>query len=209
MQYGTVDQDDWDRRYEAVELLWTAEPNRFLVTEIGGLTPGEALDVGAGEGRNAVWLAEQGWRVTAVDFSSVGMAKARRLAEARRVEVEWVLADLRSYAPETDRYDLVVVLYLHLTEEPRRRVHATVARSLREGGTLLVVGHDRSNLYDGVGGPQDPAVMFTPDDIVSDLSGVGGLSVARAERVHRPVKAHGEERVAIDALVRAVRTEDG
>ena len=94
-----MDAEGWDRRYEGSDLLWTAEPNRFLVAEVAGLEPGRALDVGTGEGRNAVWLAEQGWRVTGVDFSAVGLEKARHLATARGVEVEWVLADLSHYQP--------------------------------------------------------------------------------------------------------------
>ena len=82
------------------ELVWTAEPNRFVVAELQDLAPGRALDVGAGEGRNAVWLASRGWQVTAVDFSAVGLDKGRRLAQDRGVAVDWVLADVRDYQPE-------------------------------------------------------------------------------------------------------------
>ncbi len=194
--------EDWDRRYEDTELVWTATPNRFLVAEVEGLPPGAALDVGCGEGRNAVWLAERGWRVTGVDFSAEGLAKARRLAEARGVDVEWVLADLRSYRPAEAAYDLVVVLYLHLPAHERRAVHAAVARAVRPGGVLLVVGHDVTNLTEGYGGPPDPSILFTPDDLVADLA---GLSIERAERVERVVPTDDGERRAIDALVRAVR----
>lgn len=197
-----MESEDWDHRYEGTGLVWTATPNRFLVAEVDGLAPGAALDVGCGEGRNAVWLAEQGWRVTGVDFSPVGLDKARRLAEARGVDVEWVLADLRSYRPPEDAYDLVVVLYLHLPAADRRAVHAAVARALRPGAVLLVVGHDLTNVTDGYGGPQDASVLFTPDDVAAD---VAELSVERAERVERRVSTEGGERRAIDALVRAAR----
>jgi SAM-dependent methyltransferase len=95
-----MEREDWDRRYRGTELVWTAQPNRFLVQELRGLPPGRALDLGSGEGRNAVWLAEGGWKVTAVDFSPVALDKARRLAQARGVTVDWVLADLRDYEPE-------------------------------------------------------------------------------------------------------------
>ncbi len=197
-----MESEDWDRRYEDSELVWTATPNRFLVSEVEGIEPGGALDVGCGEGRNAVWLAEQGWRVTGVDFSEVGLAKARRLADARGVGVEWVLADLRSYRPAGGTYDLVVVLYLHLPADERRAVHAAAARALRPGGVLLVVGHDLTNLTHGYGGPQDPAILFSPDDVAAD---VAELSIERAERVERVVPTDDGERRAIDALVRAVR----
>ena len=197
-----MEREDWDRRYEGSEPLWPATPNRFLVSEVDGLGPGAALDVGCGEGRNAVWLAERGWQVTGVDFSPVALDKARRLAEARGTSVEWVQADLRSYQPVEGVYDLVVVLYLHLPAAERRRVHAGLARALRGGGVLLVVGHDLTNLTEGYGGPQDASVLFTPDDVASEL---GQLRVERAERVERPVSTDDGERRAIDALVRAVR----
>lgn len=197
-----MEREDWDRRYEGSDLVWTATPNRFLVTELAGLEPGAALDVGCGEGRNAVWLAQQGWRVTGVDFSGVGLDKARRLADARGVGVDWVRADLRSYQPPAGAYDLIVVLYLHLPAGERREVHAALARVLRFGGILLVVGHDVANITHGYGGPQDASILFTPDDIASDLT---ELSIERAERVESVVLTDDGERRAIDALVRAVR----
>ncbi len=197
-----MEYQDWDRRYEGSDLLWTAAPNQFLVTEVDGLHPGTALDVGCGEGRNAVWLAAQGWRVTGVDFSRVGLEKARRLAEARGVDVELVAADLRSYQPTEGAYDLVVVLYLQLPAGDRRAVHAAAARALRRGGVLLVVGHDVTNLAGGYGGPQDASILFTPEEAAADF---GELSIERAERVERMVSTDDGQRLAIDALVRAVR----
>ena len=89
-----MDRADWDERYAGSELLWSAEPNRFLVAETAGLTPGRALDLACGEGRNAVWLARRGWQVTGVDYSEVAIEKARRLASARKANVDWVVADL-------------------------------------------------------------------------------------------------------------------
>jgi SAM-dependent methyltransferase len=197
-----MDREDWDRRYAGDELIWTAEPNRMLVTEVGTIVPGRALDLGCGEGRNAVWLARQGWSVTAVDFSDVGLDKGRRLADAHAVTVDWVLADLRTYAPEAGFYDLVVALYLHLDAQDRRRVHAAAAAALRPAGTMFVVGHDSSNLTHGYGGPRDPSILFSPEDVVGDLT---GMSIVKAERVLRPVAGTEPERTAVDALVRAIR----
>ena len=198
-----MDRHAWDERYAGDELLWRAEPNRFLVAEVAELPPGRALDVACGEGRNAVWLAEQGWTVTGVDFSQVALDKARRLAESQGVTAEWVNADVDDWEPPADRYDLVVVLYLHLPAERRRAVHARAASALAPGGTLLVVGHDLANLDGGYGGPQDPAVLFTPEDVAADL---GGLTIVRAERVRRVVTTDHGDVEAIDALVRAVRS---
>ena len=197
-----MDRHAWDERYGGDELLWRADPNRFLVSEVADLPPGRALDVACGEGRNAVWLAGQGWTVTGVDFSQVALDKARRLAESHGVIVEWVNADVDDLDPPADRYDLVVVLYLHLPAERRRAVYARAALALAPGGTMLVVGHDLANLDGGYGGPQDPAVLFTPEDVAADLA---GLTIVRAERVRRSVTTDSGEVEAIDALVRAVR----
>jgi len=168
------------------------------------MAPGRALDVGSGEGRNAVWLAELGWDVTAVDFSDVGLAKGRALAAARGVSVDWVLADIRTYRPTQAGYDLVIVLYVHLPSEPRRPNARRGGRALAPGGTLLVVGHDRSNLSSGHGGPQDPNILCSPEDVVDDVAEVPGLSVVRAEPVTRSVLTDEGERTAIDAVVRLV-----
>ncbi len=197
-----MDRQGWDERYAATELLWTSEPNRFLVEEVADLPPGRALDLGAGEGRNGVWLAERGWQVTAVDFSAVGLEKARRLAAARGVDVDWVEADLTEYAPEEDRFDLVVILYLHLVRSQLEIVLDRASRALAEGGVLLSVGHDRRNLAEGHGGPQDPAILHDADELVAMLA---GLAVERAERVRRPVETDAGTVEAIDTLVRAVR----
>ena len=201
-----MDRAGWNRRYDTVDLLWSAEPNQFLVMEAEDMAQGRALDLGCGEGRNAVWLAQRGWDVTAVDFSDVGLAKGRRLAQSRTVDVTWVQADLREYQPQAGGYDLVIVLYLHLPDRDRKRVHKAGARALGKGGTLLVVGHDRTNLTHGSGGPQDPAILFSPQDVVDDVAGVPGVSIVQAERVTRTVSTEEDERTAIDALVRAVRS---
>ena len=197
-----MNREHWDERYGTEELIWKAEPNRFLVEELDALAPGRALDVACGEGRNAVWLASKGWRVTGADFSRAGLAKAQRLATDRGVEVTWVEADVVEWQPPTASFDLVVVMYLHLPAEQRRRALAHAAAALAPGGVLLVVGHDTSNLLKGTGGPQDPAVLFTPEEIVEDLS---GLRIERAEQVKRTVVTDAGEATAIDALVRAVR----
>jgi SAM-dependent methyltransferase len=197
-----VNRETWDERYATEELIWKADLNRFLVEEADRLEPGRALDVACGEGRNAVWLASKGWRVTGVDFSHAGLAKAERLAAERGVEVTWVEADVVEWRPPAASFDLVIVMYLHMVAGQRRQVLATAVSAVAPGGTVLVVGHDISNLQEGTGGPQDPAVLFSPEDIVEDLP---GLQIARAERVKRTVVLDDAQMTAVDALVRAVR----
>ena len=193
---------DWDERYSGSDLLWSAEPNRFLVAQTEDLAPGRALDLACGEGRNAVWLAGRGWRVTGVDFSAVGLEKAARLAGSRGVQAEWLLADLLDYEPAELVYDLVLVFYLQLPAPERELVLRRSAGAVAPGGILLVVGHDLLNLTDGYGGPRQAEVLFTPADVVA---AVEDLQIERAERVRRPITVEGEQVEAIDALVRARR----
>ncbi len=197
-----MDSQEWDRRYAGAELVWTAEPNRFVVAELQDLAPGRALDVAAGEGRNAVWLASRGWQVTAVDFSAVGLDKGRRLAQARGLAIDWVHADVRDYQPEAASFQLVLVAYLQLHESELDGVLRRAATALASGGVLLVVGHDVTNLTEGTGGPPDPAVLYTPESITRSL---GGLTIMRAERVRRPVATADGHRNAVDTQVRAIR----
>lgn len=199
-----MDKDDWNRRYQGGDLLWTDRPNRFLVAEAGGLEPGRALDLACGEGRNSVWLAEQGWRVTGVDFSRAAIEKAGRLAEQRGVEVDWVCADLLEYAPPPEAFHLVIVLYLQIAETERHVVFSNAASAVARGGTLLLVAHDPDNLEHGYGGPRDAAVLYGAAQAAADFK---GLEIERAEQVIRPVDTADGARRAIDALVRAHRSD--
>ena len=189
----------WDERHAARQPIESFEPDPTLVDEIGSLRPGRALDLGAGDGRNAIWLAIQGWQVTAVDFSQVALDRGRALATASGVRVEWQLADLLEWSPGASRFDLVTLFFIHLPSDERRDVYARAAVAVAPGGTLLIVGHDRTNLVDGVGGPQDPTVLFTPGEIAADLA---GFRVDRAD-VARRRELDGDG--PIDAIVRAVR----
>lgn len=202
-----MDQRDWDDRYASTDLVWSAEPNRFVQDEVAGLAPGRALDLAAGEGRNAIFLASTGWKVTAVDFSEVALDKGRRLADglgdpAAAARIEWVVADLLAYAPEPSAFDLVVLCYLQLPAPERATVLRAATGALAPGGTLLVVGHALANLAEGTGGPQDPAVLYEPADVVDAFPPDAGLVVERADHVKRPIEG---QRDAIDTLVRARR----
>jgi len=191
----------WDERHAAQDPIESTEPDPTLIDEIGSLSPGRALDLGAGDGRNAVWLAGRGWDVTAVDFSQVALDRGLARAEATGVHVEWELADLLEWTPGGRSYDLVTLFFIHLPRDERRDVYARAAAAVAPGGTLLVVGHDRTNIADGVGGPQDPDVLITPGEVAADLA---GFRVDRAETVRRGAAIGGGP---IDAIVRAVRAD--
>ena len=192
---------EWDERYRAADLVWGAEPNRWVAQETAGLTPGRALDLACGEGRNAIWLATRGWQVTAVDFSAVGLDKARasEAAAPGQVPVSWLLADVTRYAHPSP-VDLALICYLQLPGDERRAAVRAAAAALAPGGVLLVIGHHSRNLTHGFGGPQDAAVLFSAEDVVSDLDGLD-LAIDKADTVRRDVA--GAPRPALDALVRA------
>jgi len=212
-----VDAEAWDQRYAAADLVWSAEPNQFVAAECAELPPGRAVDLAAGEGRNALWLAGRGWTVTAVDFSQVALDKGRRLAEAPTCagsgtgSVDWVRADATSWRPD-EPVDLVVIAYLQVTPEARRAAVRGAYASLRPGGTLLLVAHDSTNLAEGTGGPQDPAVLMSAEDVVGDLDGLQPV-IRSAGRVAREVAVgddHHEHAgeptlTAWDCLVRVER----
>ena len=194
-----MDASQWDERYRAEGLVWGGPPNRWVVEELSDAPPGVALDLACGEGRNALWLAAQGWRVVAVDFSSVAIDKARELDT--RGLVEWVAADATTYTA-SEPVDLALLCYLQLPAAERRSAVRHAAAALAPGGTLLVIAHDSRNLTDGTGGPSDPRVLYTARDVEADLEGTGLIS-DRASEVFRPVA--GTDRLAIDALLRAHR----
>jgi SAM-dependent methyltransferase len=206
MRMGRMDAEAWNERYRAGELVWSTGPNQFVESELSGLPPGRALDLAAGEGRNAIWLARRGWQVTAVDFSQAGLDKGRILGEG--LDIEWVCADATTWAPEP-AYDVCLVAYLQLVADERRAAVHRAYDSVRTGGTLLWISHDLSNHTEGVGGPTDPAVLMTAEDVLGDLAG-RDLEVQRAGRVAREVPdGHREDSSATawDCLVRVVRRD--
>ena len=199
-----MDAAAWDARYAASELVWSAGPNQFVEAECADLPPGRALDLAAGEGRNAIWLAGRGWDATAADFSAVALAKGRTLRGGDAVT--WVCADATRWS-SAPVFDLVVLAYLQLPADERRAAVRAGFGSLAPGGTLLVVAHDSSNLHEGTGGPQDASVLYTADDVLADLAGET-FETVRAERVTRTLEPeHGGEptRTAYDCLVRLRR----
>ena len=197
-----MNRNDWNDRYRTKDLVWTATPNQFVVAELEGSVPGRAIDVAAGEARNAVWLAEQGWDAMAVDFSDVAMGKARELADARGVSITTAVVDVVTESLPGGPYDLVLLAYLQLPEPERGAALWHCVAAVAPGGTFLAVAHDAANLDGGYGGPQDPAALATPADVVVHL---GGLEIVRADVVERRVLTPDGERIALDHVIRAVR----
>jgi SAM-dependent methyltransferase len=182
---------EWDERY-AERRQWSAGPNALVAELLADLPPGDAVDLAAGEGRHALWLAERGWRVTAVDFSAVGLERGREQAGGDRVT--WVQSDVLEWTAPEASTDLVLVAYLHLPEPETTALLRRAVGWLRPGGRLLVLGHDVDNVAHGVGGPQEPAILHS----VERLSPVAELlTVDRLEQVQRVTP----EGVALDTLL--------
>lgn len=175
-----MDSAAWDARYRAGD-PWGSEPNVFVREVAQTLAPGSALDVAAGDGRHALWLAHRGWTVEAVDFSAVAMERGARLAAEQGVadRARWHVGDVVAHPLPPGPFDLVVVAYLQLPA-PRLAVALTAAcRRLAPGGTAVLVGHDVSNLREGVGGPQDATVLWDADDVAA-AARAAGLAVQEA-----------------------------
>lgn len=198
----------WNDRYAKKDLVWSAGPNELFATEIRSLKPGKAVDVACGEGRNAIWLAEQEWNVTAIDFSDVAIEKGRQIAAKRDVIVNWIAEDVSTWKLPKYEFDLVAVLYLHTTIREREQWLKNVIDSVKPSGTFIYIAHDSDNIENGVGGPQDPALLPTVSEITNALK---GFDVEIAEVIERHVSrdpGHGKELegIALDSFVRAVRT---
>jgi len=196
-----MDSAKWDERYSTSELIWTGRANQFVEAHLADLEPGTAIDLGAGEGRNAVWLATRGWTATAVDFSQVGLDKADQLASEHGVEITTVRADATTWQPDTP-VDLVVLSYLQLPSEQQRVVLDHAATWLDPSGTLFVIAHDRSNVEHGYGGPSSPDVCYT---VVETVAALAGLDVTTAEVAERHVDTPDGAKTALDTLVIARR----
>jgi SAM-dependent methyltransferase len=197
----------WDERYASRERVWSGEPNRRLVDEVASLPPARALEVGCGEGADALWLAGRGWRVTAVDVSEVALARAAaraaELGDAVAGRVTWQQADARTWSPPAAAYELVTAHFLHPPPDDRPRVVRALAAAVAPGGLLLYVGHDPTDI--GVV-PRNRRELMAVAPEVARLLDPGAWEVEVAEARPRP-HTHSDGRAVTvhDAVLRARR----
>lgn len=199
-------QATWDARYGGTERVWSGRPNPRLVEHVTDLSAGDALDVGAGEGADAVWLAEHGWRVTALDVSPVALQLTREHADQSGVggSVETLRHDLMNDGPVPGDYDLVSAQYWHPPVDRRVDFDTVIGAAVRPGGTLLVVGHHPDDVHAGIRDAHGHGeLLFTPEDIVAVLP-PERWAVRLAAAQTRPFGADGEVTVT-DSVVVAVR----
>jgi SAM-dependent methyltransferase len=204
------DEASWDERYRSSGTLWSGRPNSQLVTEAAGLLPGTALDAGCGEGADAIWLAEHGWRVTAVDISAValerGAAQASEVGAGIARRITWLHADLSTWVPAAASYDLVSAQFMQLPRAERELFHRRLAESVAPGGTLLVVGHHFSDLQTTMLRPHMPELFFTAGDVAASLATQEWTVLVNEARARQDVDPDGRSVTIHDAVLRARRT---
>lgn len=192
---------DWDEHYRQADQVWSGAPNDALVAEASGLPPGRALDIGCGEGADAIWLARRGWQVTAVDPSTVALERARRAAETDGVAVTWILGHLHELDLPPGEFDLVSVAYVPM-ERPQDPV-ARLAALVAPGGSLLVVHHADLDPERIRAHGHDPEEWMGPEQVAADLP--SGWVVATNARRDRHVASGAGAEHREDIIVRAVR----
>jgi SAM-dependent methyltransferase len=201
------DEQSFEERYRATDALWSGRPNTQLLREAADLPPGKAFDVGCGEGADAVWLAERGWQVTAVDFASTALQRGRAHAETLGPDVagriRWVHADVTTWVPDEGQFDLVSAQFMHLPPEPRRALFARLAAAVAPGGTLLVVGHDFGDLAAGAHRPPEPDRFFTAEEVAGSLEGDQWDVLVADARPRAAAEHEGAGHTVHDAVLRA------
>jgi len=208
---GTVQftQEFWDERYRSAGKLWSGQPNPQLVAQTAGLTPGEALEVGSGEGADAIWLARQGWTVTAVDVSTVALQRAAGHAAAHGEEIArritWRQEDMRSWDPGPLRFDLVSAQYMYLPDGELEVMHRRLATAVRPGGMLLVVGHHPDDLEARFGQAARAHAFPTAEQLAASLD-PGDWEILVTSAAGRPAAdPEGRPVTVRDSVLRAVR----
>lgn len=198
-----AEKNSWDERYAGSDYVYGTEPNDFLKEKAAALPAhAEVLCVADGEGRNGVFLATLGHRVTSVDASARGLEKARTLAAERGVTLETTVADLEQYDLGEERWDAVVSIFCHLPQKLRETFHPRVARGLKRGGLLVLEHYHPNQIPFKTGGPPDPTMMMTLAELDRDFPGFERLHAVERERVVVEGKLHGGPSYVTQALLR-------
>jgi SAM-dependent methyltransferase len=205
-------QEFWDERYGSADRVWSGDPNAQLVATVTDLppvdasAPATALDLGCGEGADAIWLASRGWQVTAIDMSPVALARGATQAAAAGVadKITWMQADGLTWDPGSSRYDLVSAQFIHVPQPQLSLLHRGLASAVRPGGTLLIVGHHPSDLDTTIGRPNLPDLMFTAEQIATVLD-PADWHIATSATAREAVDPDGNTITIRDAVLRATR----
>jgi len=199
----------WDQRYQSSSTIWSGRANPQLVAEAADLPPGVALDVGCGEGADAIWLAEHGWRVTAADLSTIalerGAAHALEVSTHVSQRITWLHADLTEWVPAAASFGLVSAQFIHLPKDQRELLYRRLAEAVAPGGTLLVVGHHPSDLGTAIPRPPVPGLFFTASDVSASLDSEKWVTLVDETRARTTLDPDGLTATIHDAVLRAQR----
>ena len=194
----------WDERYSTEVYAYGTNPNEFLVENVNHIPKGKVLSLAEGEGRNAVFLAKQGYDVTAVDGSVVGLNKARKLAQENDVVVEFIHADLADYDLGENKWDGIVAIFCPIPSSLRKELYKKVIAGLKQNGVFLLEAYTPEQLKHGTGGGTSVDVLQTEDSVRSELAGLKFKHLAELERDVR----EGVYHTGIGAVVQAIATKE-
>lgn len=198
----TAEYQRWEKRFSASEYVFGEAPNAFLVRNKGRLpSSGRALAVSDGEGRNGVWLAEQGLQVVSMDFSPTAQEKARTLAASRGVKITTELADIFAYPWPDAAYDVIAAVFIqYMNPAERTQVFASIARALKPGGLLLLEGYTPKQVKYGTGGPKEPENMYTASLLEAAFGGFSRLEMSIYDAELNEGAGHGGVSALIDLV---------
>jgi SAM-dependent methyltransferase len=204
-------QEFWDERYRSADTIWSGNPNPHLVAQVADLQPGTALDVGSGEGADAIWLAVRGWHVTGIDVSTVALDRAAERAAKAGKEVSdrisWRQTDILSWDPAPQQFDLVSAQFMHLPRSAREVVYHRLAVAVRPGGSLLIVGHHPSDLETTMRRPNLPDLFFTADQVAVGLDPNEWHVIVAAAPERQTLDPEGRPVTIRDAVMYAIRRQ--
>ena len=192
----------WNTRYSTPDYAYGTEPNDFLAAVATHIPPGRVLSIADGEGRNGVFLATLGYDVTSVDSSSVGLAKAQRLADSRGVHITTIVADLADYTIAPESWEGIVSIFCHLPSPLRWRVHEQVGRGLTPGGLYVLEGYSVKQLRHGTGGPNSVELLLTLDALRAELAGLDLLHAVEIERDIHEGTLHAGRSAVVQVIAR-------
>ena len=204
-----VTREFWDERYSSSNQIWSGNPNQRLVEQVADLSPASALDVGCGEGADAIWLATRGWQVTAIDVSPVALQRAaERATEAGREAADriiWQQADILAWDPAPRQFDLVSAQFIHLPALAREYLHRRLSAAVRPGGSLLIVGHHPADLETTMRRPNLPGFFYTADEVADVLEPGDWQIVVAGAPERQALDPDGRPVTISDAVLHAVR----
>lgn len=159
-------KEQWNQRYSSEEYKYGKEPNQFLKAELSKTKPGRILFIGEGEGRNAVYAASVGWTVDAIDYSEEGKRKAMKLADEAGVKINYEVMDFANFEPESNLYDAIGIIFIHLNETMRKQLFDKLIKALKIGGKIIFECFEKDQLKYESGGPKDPELLYSLEEVV-------------------------------------------